>query len=87
MAEFDIIFDNSEVKQKLQEFVDKGMNEALAKGLEKACLIIEGKAKKNCPVDDGQLRQSITHDVDIANAVGEIGSNVEYAPWTYTRGA
>lgn len=85
MAEFD--FDNSEVQEKLKEFLDKGMNAALAKGIENACLIIEGEAKKNCPVDDGQLRQSITHSVDVEAAEGGVGTNVEYAPWTYTRGA
>lgn len=85
MAEFE--FDSSEVQEKLKEFLEKGMNAALAKGIENACLIIEGEAKKNCPVDDGQLRQSITHSVDAANAEGGVGTNVEYAPWTYTRGA
>ena len=51
----------------------------LEKALEKACLIVENSAKQNCPVDSGQLRQSITHEVD--GLTGEIGTNVEYAPY------
>ena len=51
----------------------------LEKALEKACLIVENSAKENCPVDSGQLRQSIKHEVD--GLTGEIGTNVEYAPY------
>lgn len=51
----------------------------LEKALEKACLIVENSAKQNCPVDSGQLRQSIKHEVD--GLTGEIGTNVEYAPY------
>lgn len=47
--------------------------------LTKACLLVENDAKKNCPVDTGQLRQSITHEVE--GNTGVIGTNVEYAPY------
>ena len=51
----------------------------LEQALEKACLVVENSAKQNCPVDSGQLRQSIKHEVD--GLTGEIGTNVEYAPY------
>lgn len=47
--------------------------------LEDSCSIIEAQAKINAPVNDGQLRQSITHTVE--NSVGTVGTNVEYAPY------
>lgn len=65
----------------LQQFIDSGLNEAIAKGLENACLIVEGAAKQKCPVGDGQLRQSITHDVDQDAMIGVVGTSVEYAPY------
>lgn len=47
--------------------------------LTKACLLVENYAKINCPVDTGQLRQSITHQV--VDQTGVVGTNVEYAPY------
>lgn len=70
---------NNEVSKNLQEIIDKKLPSAIEKGLEKACLLIEGTAKAKCPVDDGQLRQSITHKVENTNGV--VGTNVEYAPY------
>ena len=74
-------YDSTEVNEKLKEFLDSGLKDALNKGLENACLIIETEAKKLCPVDDGQLRQSITHEVDAEDAEGQVGTDVEYAPY------
>ena len=51
----------------------------LRKPLEKACLLVENDAKTKCPVDTGQLRQSITHEID--GNIGIVGTNVEYAPY------
>lgn len=78
MADIEFTFDDTDFQKKLKEFVEKGLNDELSKGLEKACLYVETDAKKNCPVDDGQLRQSITHQIDTENAEGVIGTNVEY---------
>ena len=39
----------------------------------------EGYAKRNCPVDTGRLRNSITNDIS-DNAI-HIGTNVEYAKY------
>ena len=47
--------------------------------LTQACLLVEAEAKRKCPVDTGQLRQSITHEV--IDNTGVIGTNVEYAPY------
>lgn len=47
--------------------------------LMKACLLVENEAKRKCPVDSGQLRASITHEID--GNTGVVGTNVEYAPY------
>ena len=47
--------------------------------LEKACFLVENSAKIKAPVDTGQLRASITHEID--GLTGIIGTNVEYAPY------
>ena len=47
--------------------------------LNKACILVENDAKKKCPVDKGQLRNSITHEVEGKEAV--VGTNTEYAPY------
>lgn len=39
----------------------------------------EGYAKANCPVDTGRLRNSITHEVKLADRAVYVGTNVEYA--------
>lgn len=46
--------------------------------LNESCLLVENTAKENCPVDSGQLRNSITSNV--SGETGEVGTNVEYAP-------
>lgn len=53
--------------------------------MENACLIVEHDAKEDCPVNDGILRQSITHSVELEgnNFVGYIGTNIEYAPYVH----
>lgn len=55
--------------------------EAINRRLDRACQIVENEAKTNCPVDDGVLRASITHQVE--DNKGVIGSNVEYAPYVH----
>lgn len=80
-----VVFDDSEVIRNLQKFMSSQLPEVLYGGMEKACVIVEGQAKENCPVDDGQLRQSITHEVEKEDGqiVGYVGSNVEYAPYVH----
>lgn len=47
--------------------------------MEKCGLVAEGYAKRLCPVDTGNLRNSIAHAVQ--GKVAYIGTNVEYAPY------
>lgn len=54
---------------------------ALLRGLEKCGLVAEGYAKKLCPVDTGNLRNSITHVVDEQEPAAIIGSNNSYAAY------
>ena len=58
------------------------LDAALARGLEKCGLVAEGYAKKLCPVDTGNLRNSITHTVtDVNEQAAYVGSNAEYAAY------
>lgn len=56
-----------------------------AKKMNRACLIVVAQAKQDCPVDQGILRASITHEVnfDATAIVGTVGSNLEYAPYVH----
>lgn len=47
--------------------------------LNRACILVENDAKVKCPVDDGTLRNSITHRVE--DKTGYVYTNVEYAPY------
>ena len=59
--------------------VSAAIKEALLRGLEKCGLAAEGYAKKLCPVDTGNLRNSITHEVNEDDLEAVIGTNNEYA--------
>lgn len=54
---------------------------ALLRGLEKCGLVAEEYAKKLCPVDTGNLRNSITHTVDEQEPAAIIGTNNSYAAY------
>lgn len=71
-VEIKIVEDNV---QKVLNMTD----EAAAKALEEIGLVAEGHAKVYCPVDTGNLRNSITHTRDESSAY--IGTNVEYGPY------
>ena len=45
------------------------LDAAVGRALEKCGLVAEGYAKKLCPVDTGNLRNSITHTVTTANGL------------------
>ena len=77
----DYKINNKEVLENLKRFTNEVLPEVLFQGLTKACLIVEGEAKKKAPSRDGQLRQSITHTVDKDSSTGYIGSALEYAPY------
>lgn len=61
--------------------VTEGIESAIAVALEKIGLLAENYAAKKCPVDTGNLRGSITYEVDTADNAVYIGTNVEYAPY------
>lgn len=63
---------------KLSLLADPAMAERF---LRKAGAMVERDAKRNCPVDTGQLRSSITHEVK--GDVCAVGTNVEYAPYVH----
>lgn len=66
--------------KELQIKLDSLYNpEAIQRALLKSCLIVENSAKIECPVDDGQLRNSITHRIE--GDQGIVYTNVEYAPY------
>lgn len=56
-------------------------DEAIMRGIQKACVRVEVDAKVNCPVDDGTLRASITHELKPSELKGVVGTGVEYAPY------
>ena len=57
------------------------IREAVGRALEEIGLAAEGYAKRACPVDTGNLRNSITHVVESAENAVYVGTNVEYAPY------
>lgn len=61
--------------------VSAAFKAALLRGLEKCGLVAEGYAKKLCPVDTGNLRNSITHVVDEDEPAAYVGTNNSYAPY------
>lgn len=61
--------------------VKSEFGEVLLRGLEKCGLVAEEYAKKLCPVDTGNLRNSITHVVDEQEPAAIIGSNNSYAAY------
>lgn len=61
----------------------RGENGAIAKDLERRAVRVEAAAKRQCPVDTGRLRASITHalDQDGQGLLAVVGSDVEYAAY------
>jgi HK97 gp10 family phage protein len=54
--------------------------EELGKAVRDLVLLVEGVAKKNCPVDTGKLRASITPVIE-SWAAGYVVTNTAYAPY------
>lgn len=59
----------------------KGLSDAVERALTRIGLSAEGYAKKECPVDTSNLRNSITHEVVQSEKAVYIGTNVEYAAY------
>lgn len=63
----------------LQNQLNNLSNIDLTKILNYASLVVENEAKRLCPVGDGLLRNSITHEV--RGNEGIIGTNTYYSPY------
>lgn len=72
-SEIRVVDKSAEVRQAFED--------AIARALEKCGLVAEGYAKKLCPVDTGNLRNSISHRVDEDELAAYIGSNTSYAAY------
>ena len=69
------------VNEDNTEEVSQGIRRAIDRALEEIGLAAEGYAKRACPVDTGNLRNSITHAVESGEDAVYVGTNVEYAPY------
>lgn len=67
-----------EIRADNIDLVVDGINDAVIRALEQIGMAAEGYAKDLCPVDTGNLRNSITHVVDDADGAAYIGTNVDY---------
>lgn len=66
--------------RKLDNISDTGSYVAT---MNKLCRKVERTAKEFCPRKTGNLKRSITHEVDVSgrDIVGVVGTNTEYAPY------
>lgn len=71
----------SQIVANINKAAQVDLPQAIAKGLENACLVVEGAAKSNAPVQTGALRSSISHKVSAGSMEGAVGATVEYAPY------
>ena len=70
-----------EIRADNTQLYGKELQAAILRALEQIGQAAEGYAKDLCPVDTGNLRNSITHVVDEADEAVYIGSNTSYAPF------
>ena len=70
-----------EIREDNAREIAEAIDKALAKALEEIGLTAEGYAKRECPVDTGRLRNSITHVTRPSEKAVYIGTNVEYAQY------
>lgn len=57
------------------------ISKAIIRALVKIGMKAEGYAKEKCPVDTGNLRNSITYQVRDTEKAAYIGTNCEYGPY------
>lgn len=65
----------------LDEILQNLDQDKIPRILETMGLVAEGYAKRLCPVNTGNLRNSITHDSDMSDQAAVIGTNVEYGKY------
>jgi HK97 gp10 family phage protein len=61
--------------------VTKGAQAKTQQAVAKTLIDIEGDAKVGAPVDTGDLRNSISHEIDGDGMGGEVGPTVDYGIW------
>ena len=69
-----------EVLDSIEELGDP---EKIERAMQKACLFVEGEAKKKAPSNNGELRRSIASKVehDGSDIIGIVYTALEYAPY------
>ena len=68
-----------EIREDNVDLTKSEIRAAFARALERIGMQAEGYAKDLCPVDTGNLRNSITHDSD--GTAAYIGTNVDYGKY------
>ena len=75
----------AEISAKLAKLFEPGGEgfAALSSAMDRACIGVEGSAKRKAPVRTSNLRNSITHmtQSDGSALVGYVFSSVPYAPY------
>jgi len=61
--------------------VEAKIRAACVKSLNESALLIETRSKLACPVDTGNLRRSITHQIEAADLTAEVSANASYAAY------
>lgn len=76
---------DNEVLINLEKFMNEKLEVILKDKLKLVLLKIEGDAKQNCPVEDGQLRASLANDIELEEGllIGYVGSSLSYAPYVH----
>lgn len=76
--------DNREFVKSVEEATFK-MAMEVYRNTQKACLFLEGEAKKNCPVDQGPLRAAMFSNVEMTSneIIGTVANSMEYAPYVH----
>lgn len=76
--------DNQAFVKSMEEATVEQIHNVL-KSVDKACVVLETEAKKECPVDQGILRASLTHEATLKtdNIIGTVGSPLEIAPYVH----
>ena len=76
-----------ETQEKLQQAIVELQGQPMLDAMTSAVLIVEGDAKRNAPVDNGMLRNSISHELRVESLGGEktiqgvVGSAQPQAVW------
>lgn len=72
-------------EDKVFQAMGEDLMAAATKGMEDACFIVEEDSKKDCPMNTGLLKQSISSMIEIEGdkITGYVGSNLEYAPYVH----